>query len=149
MTRQTMRTMRGWLPVVLLIGMPIYAWTAEIPDELRTMVNTWEFVASFATRCDIELSFRGLKGIQEHDCEVFVREVNRANDALQASRDTFIAAAKAVDQSGDRDLQHQWGHAMDRFNRSQERITRTREHLDFLAKAEADPPKPPGRRPKK
>jgi uncharacterized protein YukE len=149
MTQQTMRTLRGWLPAVLLIGMPIYAWAAEIPDELRTLVNTWEFVGSFATGCDFELSVRGLPAIQSHDCEVFAREVNRANDALQASRDTFMAAAKAVDQSGDRDLQQKWEHAMARLNRSQERIARTTEHIAFLHKAETDTPKNPGRRPKK
>jgi hypothetical protein len=98
MTRQTMRTMRRWLPAVLLIGLPIPSWAAEIPAEVRTMVNTWEFVASFATRCDIELSFRGLKGIHEHDCQVFMAEVQRANDTLQASQDTIRAAASAVDQ---------------------------------------------------
>jgi hypothetical protein len=149
MTQQTMRSLRRWLPVVLLIGMIISAWAAETLGELRSLVNTWEFVASFATKCDIELSVRGLLGLQEHDCQVFFTEVNRANNDLQASRDTFLATAKAVDQSGNRDLQQKWNHAMDRLNRSQEHVTRTREHIEFLRKAETDTPKTPGKRPKK
>ena len=149
MTRQTMRTLRRWLPAVLFIGLPLPAWAAEIPDELRSLVNTWEFVASFATRCDIELSFRGLKGLREHDCQVFFTEVNRAHDDFQASKETLRAAATAVDQSGDRQLELKWAHVMDRLNSSLERVTRTSEHLEFLRRAEADTPKKPAPRPKK
>jgi hypothetical protein len=149
MTRRTLRTMHRWLPAALLIGLPLPLVAADLPAEFRTLLNQLEFVGQFATRCDIELTFRGLPGLEEHDCRVFFAEMNRAQKAMHDLKDIITSSARLVDQSGDRVLQREWEIAMGRLNGYLEKITRTGDHVEFLKRAEEDTPKRPTPRRKK
>jgi hypothetical protein len=145
----TLKTLRHWLSAALLIGLLAPVGAAELPREVATVVNTLEFVAGFAARCDHELSLQGAAGIEAYNCRVYHKELNRAQASLKASGEAFRAAAEAADQSTDRVLRLQWQRAMTRLQTAMERITYTNDHLAFLNQAEADTPKQPARRPKK
>jgi hypothetical protein len=149
MTRRTLRTMHRWLPAVLLIGLPLPIVAAKLPAEFLTLLNQLEFVGQFAIRCDTELTFRGLLGLQEHDCPIFYNEMNRAQQAMHDAKDVITSSAQLADQSGDLALQREWAVAMGRLNGYLEKITRTGDHVEFLKRAEEDTPKRPTPRRKK
>jgi hypothetical protein len=93
MPRRTLRTLYRWLPAVLLIGLPLPVVAAELPAEFRTLLNQLEFVGQFATWCDIKLTFRGLPGLDEHDCRVFWRLAPKAIGRLPATKQKKVRAA--------------------------------------------------------
>jgi hypothetical protein len=136
-----------WLAILLAAQ----AWALEIPGEYRSLVNTWEFVAAFASKCDTELTVYGVSAVAQHDCRVFMTELLRLknDDHVQGLLNESKALHEAIEQSTDQDLRWEWTQLSHRLNRATEKITRTSEHIIFLERAEREPSKPSSRRPKK
>jgi hypothetical protein len=103
---------------------------------VQRWVNTFEFIASLATKCDVYLDAYGLKGALEHDCVLFLQEFEPAQEGLMAVQDELLAGEDQAMQSGDPELRRQWRDAGRSLNRSMDRILKTVNHLKFLDQAE-------------
>ena len=50
-----MNPLRFWPAAVVLTSLSIHAFAAEIPTELRKIVNHVEFIGTAARRCEVDL----------------------------------------------------------------------------------------------
>jgi hypothetical protein len=149
MMQQIPKTLRRWLPAVLLLGWLVPHAEADIPAEVLRAANTWAFLAMMAVRCDTHLEWRGYAGVHEDVCADFLAQYKLANDAWATTTAQFSKAAAAVEASQSPAAALEWDTFLQGFEASVNHVSNTLGRLEALRQAEAEKPtKAPHRRKK-
>jgi hypothetical protein len=56
------------LTLMLALGAFMIPVAAEIPSDLQSVANTWEFLAAMGRRCETRLEWQGYAGVNEEVC---------------------------------------------------------------------------------
>ena len=141
------------LMLALLIGLvtaggPATA-AAQIPPELRTVANTWAFLASMGRRCETRLQWQGYAGVHEDVCRDFERQYDRVTTEFLGAQDVFDTARSAADAARSYAARVEWDLFLHEFQRSTQQVFKAMDHIIFLRESEAEKRKKPESRKKK
>lgn len=123
------------LSLLTLVSTTSYADSLDVPDDLKTVVNQYEFVAHIAMRCDIDLTVYGFKGAYKEDCTSFLAQVPLVSDAWEQGTARWSKLEQAVDRSTNRAARTDWRTIGSRLTRHLDQISKTLDHIKFLRNA--------------
>jgi hypothetical protein len=134
------------MKIALTLMLALWAFmipvSAEIPSDLQSVANTWEFLAAMGRRCETHLEWQGYAGVNEEVCLDFQKQFARVSAEFSTKAAAFEEAARAVDATQSLAERTEFNFFMQRLQASTEQAFKAMQHILFLKQNEIDKRKP-------